>query len=180
MRDNIYLVVGCSGVGKTTIVNQLCSKYNLKSVESYTTREPRFDREQGHTFISENEFDNLENIIAYTKFNGFRYCATAEQIDNADFYVVDLSGVETFKNLYKGEKRPSVIYLAVDENIRKQRMIERGDTSKKAEERIRHDKKAFANYKDVFGGIEFYEIDCSGDIEGIVKNIYENVLNRKE
>ena len=66
--NNIFLIVGCSGSGKTTITEQLEMKYGLKSIQSYTTRPPRYDGEIGHTFISTEEFDKLVDICAYTEF----------------------------------------------------------------------------------------------------------------
>ena len=48
---NIYLIVVCSGSGKTAITEKLEELYNLKSIQSYTTRPPRYDGETGHTFI---------------------------------------------------------------------------------------------------------------------------------
>ena len=59
--NNIYLIVGCSGSGKTTIVNSLENKYGLKSIQSYTTRPKRSDDETGHIFISDEEYDKLED-----------------------------------------------------------------------------------------------------------------------
>ena len=64
----IYLIVGKSGSGKTTLVNKL-RKYGYASVESYTTRPKRFKNETGHTFITEEEFDQLKDICAYVKYS---------------------------------------------------------------------------------------------------------------
>lgn len=102
---NIYLIVGQSGSGKTTIVNCLEEKYGLKSIQSYTTRPKRSDDETGHIFISDEEYDKLTNIVANTEFCGYRYCVQAEQIDNNDLYVIDSVGVKTLKVLYKGIKK---------------------------------------------------------------------------
>ena len=95
MNKPLFLLVGPSASGKTTIAEKLESTMSLKSIQSYTTRLPRYDGETGHTFISDNDFDNLKDIMAYTEYNGHRYCTTKEQIDNADIYVVDVPGVET-------------------------------------------------------------------------------------
>ena len=43
MGNCIFLIVGCSGSGKTTITEQLEQKYGLKSIQSYTTRKPRYE-----------------------------------------------------------------------------------------------------------------------------------------
>lgn len=54
--------------------------------------------------MTDEEFDKLTNIVAYTEFKGYRYCATQQQIDDADFYIIDPRGLEDFKNNYKGDK----------------------------------------------------------------------------
>ena len=59
----LFLFVGKSASGKTTIVNLLEKTYGYKAVESYTTRKPRYDGERGHIFISEGDFDNLKNLV---------------------------------------------------------------------------------------------------------------------
>ena len=109
--NNIYLIVGCSGSGKTTIVNALEEKYGLRSIQSYTTRPKRSENETGHTFISDEEYDKLENIVACTEFCNYKYCATAEQIDENDLYVIDPTGVESLKSFYEGDKEFKIIYI---------------------------------------------------------------------
>ena len=102
MSYNIYLIVGKSGTGKTTMVNRL---QNLgPQVQSYTTRPKRSEDETGHIFVTDEEFDKLQNICAYTEYNGYRYAATQEQVDDATFYVIDPEGVWYFVDHYKGEK----------------------------------------------------------------------------
>ena len=65
---NIFLIVGASGSGKTTIVEQLEQRYGLTSIQSYTTRAARYVGEKGHIFVSDEEFDKLTDLIAYTEF----------------------------------------------------------------------------------------------------------------
>ena len=94
--DNVLvLLVGKSGAGKTTLENRLVKNFGFHGTKSYTTRPKRFEGEDSHIFISEDEFNALENKVAYTEFNGYKYCATKEQLDNASVYVVDPDGVET-------------------------------------------------------------------------------------
>ena len=63
MKDKyIVLIVGESGSGKSTICDELTKRYGLKQVESYTTRPRRSEDEDGHTFVSDEEFDKLEDI----------------------------------------------------------------------------------------------------------------------
>ena len=145
MKDIIILLVGESGSGKTTVANLLEEKYGLKSLSSYTTRPKRTPNETGHIFVTDEEFDQLKDICAYTEFNGYRYCATSEQVDNSDVYVIDVAGIDYFKEHYKGGKVPLVVYITVDTEVRRDRMLYRGDPPERAEERIQNDLKEFFN-----------------------------------
>ena len=61
MSKFLIVLCGKSGCGKTTIASLLQEKYNLKVIQSYTTRPPRYKNEEGHIFISKEEFDNLKD-----------------------------------------------------------------------------------------------------------------------
>lgn len=125
--NSIYLIVAPSGAGKTTIVDFLESNYGLKSINSYTTRRPRFDGETGHIFVSDEEFDKLTDMVAYTMFDNNRYCATVEQVEENDLYVIDPKGVEFFKQHYNGNKQVKVIYIESDITTRYERMRQRAE-----------------------------------------------------
>lgn len=141
----ILLLVGPSGSGKTTVANLLSLRNGWRQVASYTTREPRYPGEEGHTFITEEEFRILKNLVAYTEYNGHRYGATAQQIDDCQIYVVDIPGVKSLAQNYKGERDVRVIILDVSEDDRRHRMHDRGDSDAVIEERIETDRVAFAN-----------------------------------
>ena len=146
MKDKyIVLIVGESGSGKSTICDELTKRYGLKQVESYTTRPRRSEDEDGHTFISDEEFKELEGICAYTYFDNHHYCATREQIDNSDLYIIDPHGIEYFIKKYNGRKIPMVVYIYADKRTRRKRMANRGDKEHKIRQRIAHDESAFAN-----------------------------------
>ena len=122
---NIFLIVGASGSGKTTIVEQLEQRYGLTSIQSYTTRAARYVGEKGHTFVSDEEFDKLTDLVAYTEFDSNRYCATAEQVENNDLYVIDPKGVKFFLEKYKDNKTPKVIFIKSNVKTRYERMVSR-------------------------------------------------------
>ena len=140
---NIYLIVGPSGSGKTTVANQLEAAYGLKAVESYTTRPPRYDGERGHIFVTDEEFDALGPMCAYTEYNGYRYGVTDEIIDTHDIYVIDPYGVEYLKNNYKGPKTIVLIRLEVNDRERYERMKKRGDDNNAIRDRMFQDFKSF-------------------------------------
>lgn len=184
--NNIFLIVGCSGSGKTTITEQLEQRYGLKSIQSYTTRPPRFDGETGHIFISDEEFDKLTDIVAYTEFAGNRYCATAEQVEQNDLYVIDPKGVEYFKQSYKGEKQIKVIYIESNVTTRYERMKNRyeavGNEYLKAVDmslgRIKNDTTEFYNYVHKQVEIDFICKNNKGNkLESVVDKIYEYICS---
>lgn len=146
-KEYIYLLVGPSGAGKTTVANLLKEEYNWRVLDSYTTRRPRFDGETGHTFCTKDEFDALPDKVASVEFDGNWYCATAEQVENSDVYVIDPEGVNSFLDRYNGGKIPVIIFLQVSNEIAFKRMQERGDSADAITQRINHDTAKFNQFR---------------------------------
>ena len=171
MNNRIILVVGESGSGKDTLVDTVCEQYGYKKLISYTTRPQRNTNKdlQSHYFISTDELRNLKDIVAYTEFNGYEYCATAEQVDNADFYIIDCEGVKYFKAHYKGNKEIVTVHINVPKVDRFLRMRKR-DGTMKAMERIKHDNVAFAEVDNM----------CDITIDNTDSNINVTVEKLKE
>ena len=141
MDNTLYLFVGKSASGKTTVANFLEKKHGLKQVNSYTTRPPRYDGEIGHIFVSDTEFDNLGEMVAYTEYNGFRYGTTAEQLDKCKIYVVDVPGVKTLLERYKTDRKIAILYFSTNVCTRINRMIDRGDSDMAIISRLLQDEK---------------------------------------
>lgn len=141
MNKPLFLFVGKSASGKTTIAN-LLEASGYTQVYSYTTRQQRFENEPGHVFITEDEYDQLKNIIASTTYNGSRYCTTLEQIQDADIYVVDPAGVQALLSNYdKLDRKIYLIYFDTNTYTRIKRMIERGDSDTQIVGRLLNDEK---------------------------------------
>lgn len=172
--NNIYLIVAPSGAGKTTITQLLETKYGLKSIQSYTTRPPRFDGETGHVFVSDEEFDKLTDIIAFTTFANYRYCATTEQVESNDLYVIDSKGVEFFKQHYRGSKQVKIIYIDSDMTTRYERMKQRAENRGCTYlEAVDCSLKRIVN--DVY---EFYDyIHCNVQVDYVIENGYDTDIN---
>lgn len=149
IKNKIILLVGKSGSGKSAVANALNARYGLDAIQSYTTRPPRFDGEDGHIFVSKEDFPARDEWVAWTLFNGYEYCATQKQVDDNDVYVIDPAGIYYFKNKYRGMKTPIVVYLSATENTCITRMRHRGDPPLNVAERILNDKKEFANAESV-------------------------------
>lgn len=147
----LLCVLGASGSGKSTLCTELEKRYGLKSIPSYTTRQPRFEGEQGHTFITENEFDNLKDILAYAKTDNCRYAVTKEMLENESYsvYVVDTSGLLYLYDHYRGDRPLISVFIDSDVYDRFNRMVSREDDRtyeekvKAALARIEHDSIEF-------------------------------------
>lgn len=141
MNKPLLLFIGPSGSGKTTIANAMEEKYDYKQVQSYTTRSPRYEGETGHIFITEEEFDNLRELAAYTLYNGHKYGTTIEQINNSDIYVIDVPGIKTLLDNYRDNRMIYIIYFDTTVYTRINRMLERGDHDGKIVSRLLEDEK---------------------------------------
>ena len=169
MTKPLFLFVGKSGSGKTTIVKKLESVYGLNAVKSYTTRAQRNENDTDHTFISNEEFDVLKDIIAYTEYNGCKYCATKQQIDDADLYIVDPVGVQTLLNKYKDQGRQIVVfYLETNIKTRIDRMHNRGDCDTAVLSRIYNDEE-YDWYSKLNHSVNSYNFDKHKDNAWLIR-----------
>lgn len=182
MSKFIFLIVGCSGSGKTSITEQLEKRYGLKSIQSYTTRPKRYDDETGHTFVSNEEFDKLADMVGYTEFAGNRYCATAEQVENNNLYVIDPKGVDFFMKAYNGSKTPKVIFINSDLTTRYERMKSRAEENgstymeavKSSLERITNDVAEFYDYIHSQTQIDY---TCKNNADDKLEDVVDRIYN---
>ena len=145
---NLYCIIGESGSGKTTLVNRL-RDYGYEPVPSYTDRAPRYPGEEGHTFLTTEEFNAMrDRMIAYTVFDGHQYGVTADLLSQYDTYVIDPNGVEYLRQHYT-DRPIKVIYVTASEGSRRTRILKRGDSVEDAERRLEHDRAAFATAEDM-------------------------------
>jgi len=144
INDNktIFLLVGESGSGKSTLAEYMCDMFNMTQIQSYTTRHMRYEGEKGHIFVDPENFPK-NGLVAFTIFNKHRYCATVTQVEENDVYVIDLAGIEYFREHYHGNKNICIIYVNTNERERNIRMLAREDSCDDAYSRIVNDRIAF-------------------------------------
>ncbi len=96
MKKNILCIIGESGSGKTHIADYIEENYGIQYIQSHTERPKRNRFETGHTWHTKESFDKIKrkDMIAYTVYGGNRYCATRQDLDDWNIYVIDEPGLE--------------------------------------------------------------------------------------
>lgn len=175
MNRNLYLITGPSGAGKTVIADML-TDMGYRKVQSYTTRPRRTPGETGYSFIFEHEFDELrDQIITETKYQGYHYGATASQMDAADLYILEPSGVYAVLQKYK--HRPVVVIgITAPLHVLEQRMKERGDAEDKIKSRLEGDCTLFGCMTD-YCDVVFRN---TGSIAGIAQTVNEYIQFKEQ
>ena len=167
----MIVLVGESGSGKTTIREKLVLSPNFTKAISCTTR-PKRDQEiegEDYLFLTKEDFKNkIKNnyFVEYAEYNENYYGLPLNQIQECKVAIVEPQGVEALTKQFG--KNLVVFYLQSSEEIRKNRMLMRGDSLEKVEQRINLDKERFQN-------IEIFvdrKINTEKDsVEEIVKKI---------
>lgn len=177
----LFLFVGRSASGKTTIADMLEQNYGHKQVWSYATRPMRYDNEKYHTFISEDCFNKLENLVAYTEYNGFKYGTTAQQLDECSIYVVDVPGVETLLKNYKTDRPICIIYFDTTVHTRINRMLDRHDSDVTIISRLLQDEKddwfreldsLMWHYENIVGrNVRLHSVNANGSKTDVLESV---------
>ena len=127
-NNDITLIIGRSGTGKSTIEKKLCDTYNVKTIKSYTTRPPRNMDDDTHIFINDSDYDKFEPKIATTTINGVRYFATLDQFNKSKIYVIDPKGMyELITNM--PDKQFNLLYLNISKEKHQAQLKNRRETS---------------------------------------------------
>lgn len=172
---NIYLLVGPSGSGKSSVAQELERRYGMKEVVSYTERPRRYLGEKGHIFVTPTEFDSLGWMCALTLYNGYRYGVPQSCVDECDTYVIDPAGASYLKEHYTGTRGIVTIGIWAPERTRIQRMVNRGDAAEKIASRISYDAKEFRNFES-----HCNIVLINGKLNSTVRNAYKFITEKEK
>ena len=148
---NKVILIGKAAAGKDHMRKVLEGR-GFTYGTSYTTRPPREGEIDGrdYYFISEEDFKHYaENNFwyEYVKFNGWYYGSSIEQFKNTcNLFVMTPHCVNAINPIDR--KKCTIIYLDIPLEIRKQRLLERGDLNDKIERRIAADERDFEGFTD--------------------------------
>lgn len=155
INADITFIIGRSGSGKSTLENYLKDTFNWTSIDSYTTRPPRYGNEPGHIYITMEEATtnpnySKENRIAETVINNNLYFATKNQFNNSNIYVIDPKG---FKQIIEEnpELNCNLIYLNVPKKQIEQQLKKRQSISNETSDlqniRLQSESKQFDDFE---------------------------------
>jgi len=119
---------------------------------SYTTRPPRDGEIDGedYYFLTDEEFADMDadnQWYEYVQFNGWMYGTTNSQfLDKCNLFIMTPAGIDFIDPVER--KNCTIIYLDIDLDIRRTRLMDRGDISDTIDRRIRADEKDFENFTD--------------------------------
>ena len=119
-------------------------------------------------------------------FDEYNNCATSEQVENNDLYIIDPKGIDFFMKSYKGSKTPKVIFISSDMTTRYERMKSRAeengseymDAVKSSLERITNDVVEFYDYIHSQTQIDYTCKNNADDkLEDVVDRIYKYICS---
>jgi len=175
----MLVLIGKSASGKTEAALALVKAYNFSKFITCTTRPKRQNEVDGldYHFFTEAEFlAKIANdeFIEYQIYNGYYYGSLKSEIANNKVVILEPKGFFAYKE--KGISLYSV-YLDIDEETRKERILKRGDSPELASKRIENDRVAF-DY-DLRGNVDLVIDDSKltpEQIAGIIYQKYEAAL----
>ena len=183
----LVILSGVSGAGKDTIKKELIKRMdNVISLPSFTSREPREGEEEGvqYHFITREEFMNkiaqdefYEYDIHHNNYYGTSKKLMNEKIQSGKIIVKDIevNGTENLIKLLANETKLVPIFLKVDREELKRRLINRGDNLSPEEMELRLGR---LDYEESKIGLYDYVIK-NDDLEKtvqIIMTIIENEL----
>ena len=135
----LVILSGVSGAGKDTIKKELLKRMDdVITLPSYTSRKMRHGEEEGvqYHFISKEEFEakiRQGDFYEYDLHHG-NYYGTSRELMNAKIAQgkvivkdIEVNGTESLIKLLGNDTRIVTVFLKVEKEELKRRLIERGD-----------------------------------------------------
>ena len=194
MSDCVHIfLIGPSGSGKTTLAKELEGR-GYERIMAYTTRPPRDGEDQSsdYIFVTNEEFHNafLDGELTCVRTYSTIFGTWSYGFAWSDLYrAVDSVAVidpESYLRIYDQIENCFGIYLDIPDDIRKARLMIRGDNPEEVDRRLKNDTQDFASidmcFKDVckmrIGVVRRPDIDADR-IEGHVRSFRSEIFAKK-
>ena len=183
----LVILSGVSGAGKDTIKKELIKRMeDVISLPSFTSRKPRNGEKEGiqYHFITKEEFiekikngEFYEYDIHHEHYYGTSKKLMNEKIASGKIIVKDIevNGTENLIKTLKNETKLVTIFLKVDKEELKRRLINRGDNLSPAEMELRLSRLDYEESK-----INLYDyVIKNDDLEKTVQIIMTIIKNER-
>lgn len=162
-EHTLLLILGRTASGKDSLVNKLCERTGLKQLISYTTRERRVNEGDTHIFITDKEYQQLQDegqIAAFTQIGQYKYCCTIKQLYESDLYVIDYLGLKHLRELNLPNLRLVTVFINVPDEVREERALNK-----------RKDDKFVFRKRSLDEAAQFREMLKNADFDYSISNI---------
>ena len=162
-EHTLLCILGKTASGKDFLANKLCERTGLKQLISYTTRERRANEGDTHIFITDAEYQKLQDeghIAAFTQIGQYKYCCTIEQLYEADVYIIDYQGLKHLRDLNLPNLRFVTVFINVPDDVRESRAL-----NKRKDDKNKFRTRSFAERE------QFREMLKNADFDYSVNNI---------
>ena len=179
----MLILVGASASGKTDIAKILIRDYGYQKMVTTTSRRPRKGEIKGidYHFITKKAFEKRiqENrFLEYVTYNNHYYGTPKKGATKDKVLIVDPVGANS---IYEKEIPDTVIILLqTDEETRKERMLERGDTLIQLIDRLEKDNEHF--HKSKLTHIDFIVNTTEGTQHELalkINDLYHHILDQE-
>ena len=158
MKNNkLFVLVGKSASGKSTILNEVLNKLEIPVLMSYTTRPPRANEVDGqdYNFVDMSTFDEdykLENILEYDvyridsiKQTWIYYTKKSDLLLPTTSQIKIVSPTGLAQLMSNKELRDNIVSIYIDcpDKLRQKRYLSRCISPDSMNDRFRRDEKTF-------------------------------------
>lgn len=158
----LITIIGPSGAGKDTVARMLSEMGGYKVLCSYTTRPKRDGEIDGveHHFVDKCDVPH-DKMLAYTKYGGYEYWTTIDQVTDKAIYVIDEDGLKALR-----KKFPDIEFFSICVSARESTRLCRGVS----QERMDRDNKRKCLPLSFFNAVIFNN-DSRGDLLDEVQRV---------
>lgn len=144
MKKIIIVAPGASG--KDYLLRYF-KEQGLRVSLSHTTRPPRVHEKDGvdYHFITKEQFYEMTNRVEFLEYNKFKtwmYGTTKKSFEENDVFIMtpNVLSILNREEVY-------IVYLNIDEEVRRERLTRRNDKNDEVERRLKGDKEDFKDFK---------------------------------